>query len=409
MNKLSASESQLADALSAMCEGAGTEKLGEVMKKLYGAAIERMLDAEMDAHLGCAKHDNIGDKTGNSRNGYTTKTLKSEWGDTSIKVPRDRNGSFVPSAVAKNQSRTGSLEQSVISMYGKGMTDREIGGCVKDLFGAELSPSVVSRITDEVIPDMREWQARPLDDVYPVAFFDGVFFKCRSDGKIVRKCAYSVMGIGMDGKRDILGIWISESESASFWLSVFNELSNRGVKDILIACHDNLSGFTSSLKAAFPSAASQLCIVHQIRSSLANVGYKEKKAIAQDLKMVYGAASEEEGLFRLEQFAKKHGRKHPSVIEKWERNWCELAVFFKYNESVRKLIYTTNPVEGFHRMLRKFTKAKTSFPNETAIAKSIYLSVLEIGEAWSKPVRNWPEIRGQLLAEFPERLVGCKL
>ena len=277
------------------------------------------------------------------------------------------------------------------------------------IYGVDVSPSLVSKITDRIMPEAREWQSRPLDDIYPVVFFDGVFFKARADGKVSKKCVYSVLGITVDGRKEILGIWIAETESASFWASVFNNLKNRGVKDILIACHDNLAGFTKALETAYSHTESQLCIVHQIRNSLAFVGYKERKAVATDLKQVYGATSLEDAEYQLELFREKYGKKHPYILKAWDDNWAELSTFFKYPESVRRLIYTTNPVEGFHRMLRKYTKTRTIFPTDESLIKSIYMSIQEIHKKWTVTVRDWNEIWGQLNIFFEDRLKGIRV
>ena len=264
------------------------------LKELFAGTLEQMLEVEMEEHLGYEKHSPLGDHTGNSRNGRGKKTIKSEWGEAEIEVPRDRNGTFVPKVIEKRQTRTDDIEARIMAMYAKGMSTREIEEYVRDIYGVDVSPGLVSKITDRIMPEVREWQARPLDDVYPVVFFDGVWFKGRSDGKVVKKCVYSVLGVTVEGKKEILGIWIAESESASFWVSVFNDMKNRGVKDILIACHDNLTGFSKALETTFPRTESQLCIVHQIRNSLAFVSWKERKALAADLKMIYGAADIED-------------------------------------------------------------------------------------------------------------------
>lgn len=253
-----------------------------------------------------------------------------------------------------------------------------------------------------------DWQSRPLDDIYTVVFFDGVWFKGRSDGKIVKKCAYSVLGVTTDGKKDILGIWIADSESASFWVSVFNDLKNRGVKDILIACHDNLTGFSKALETTYPRTENQLCIVHQIRNSLAFVNWKDRKTVASELKLIYTAATLDEAEYQLEVFREKYGKRYPYILKSWDENWPELSVFFKYPDAVRRLIYTTNPVEGFHRMLRKYTKTKTMFPTDEALIKSIYMSILEINKKWTATVQNWADIWGQFTIFFDDRLKGVK-
>lgn len=267
-------------------------------------------------------------------------------------------------------------------MYGKGMTTRDIGSHVQDLYGMDASPSLISRITDKILPEVTEWQNRPLEAVYPIVFLDGIMFKVKKDAKVINKCAYTVLGINLDGRKDILGIWLSDSESASFWLSVCNDLKNRGVEDIFIACRDNLSGFSRAIETVFPHAEQQLCVIHQIRNSTKYVPYKDIKELMSDLKLVYGARTLEDAEYRLEEFREKWGKKYPQILKSWDANWTELTTYFKYPEEVRRLIYTTNTVEGFHRMLRKYTKTKSVFPTDESVRKSIYLSIKEI----SKPV-----------------------
>ena len=394
----------------ALCEECETpEDVTKMLKELFAGTLETMLQAEIDEHLGYEKHSAEGDHSGNSRNGHGKKTIKSAWGEAEIDVPRDRKGTFEPKVIEKRQTRTDDIEQRVMAMYGKGMTTREIEEYVRDIYGVEVSPSLVSKITDKIMPEIREWQVRPLDDIYPVMFFDGVWFKGRVDGKVAKKCVYSVLGVTVEGRKEILGIWVSESESASFWTGVFNDMKNRGVKDILIACHDNLTGFTNALETVFPRTESQLCIVHQIRNSLAFVGWKERKAMAADLKLIYGAVTIDDAEYQLEVFREKYGKKYPAILRSWDNNWAELSVFFKFPDAVRRLIYTTNPVEGFHRMLRKYTKTRTMFPTDESLIKSIYMSILEIHKKWVNAVRDWTEIWGQFIIFFDDRLKDVRI
>ncbi len=407
MTRLSEKQMELVKSISSECKT--PSDVTELLKTLFAGTLEQMLEAEMEEYVGYEKHSPSGDNTGNSRNGFNKKTLKSEWGEAEISVPRDRNGTFSPKVIEKRQTRTEDLEARVLAMYGKGMSTREIEEYIRDIYGAEVSPSLVSKITDRIMPEVREWQGRALDDVYPVVFFDGVWFKGRTEGKIVKKCVYSVLGVTVEGKKDILGVWIADSESASFWVSVFNDLKNRGIKDILIACHDNLTGFTKAMETAFPRTESQLCIVHQIRNSLAFVSWKERKTVSADLKTVYRASTLDDAEYQLEVFREKYGKKYPYILKSWDDNWAELSVFFKYPEAVRRLIYTTNPVEGFHRMLRKYTKTKTMFPTDDALLKSVYMSIQEINKKWTTSVRDWTEIWGQFTIFFDERLKGIKI
>ena len=406
MARLNEKGMELVRAISKECETPAD--VTKLLKELFSGTLEQMLEAEMDNHLGYDKHSPEGDHSGNSRNGYGKKTIKSEWGEAEINVPRDRNGDFEPRVIGKRQTRTDEIEARILAMYGKGMSTREIEEYIRDIYGVDVSPGLVSKITDRIMPEVREWQNRPLDDVYPVVFFDGVWFKGRSDGKVVKKCVYSVLGVTIEGKKDILGIWIAESESASFWVSVFNDLKNRGVKDILIACHDNLSGFGKALETTYPRTENQLCIVHQIRNSLAFVNWKDRKTVAADLKHIYGAANLDDAEYKLEVFREKYGKKYPYILKSWDENWAELSTFFKYPESVRRLVYTTNPVEGFHRMLRKYTKTKTMFPTDEALVKSIYMSILEINKKWTAAVRDWADIWGQFTIFFDDRLKNVK-
>jgi putative transposase len=288
------------------------------------------------------------------------------------------------------------------------MSTRDIEDHLRDIYGVDASASLISRITDKIMPEVAEWQSRPLSEIYPVAFFDGIFFKVKKDGKVINKCVYTVLGIDMDGRKDILGIWISETESASFWTTVFNEMRNRGVKDILVACHDNLAGFANALGAVFPKTENQLCIIHMIRNSTRYVSYKDIKPLMSDLKKVYGAVSEEAALYALEEFKERWNAKYPQISKSWEANWVDLSGFFKYPEEMRRLIYTTNAVEGFHRMLRKFTKTKTNYPTDDSLRKSIYLSVKEIGKKWANPIRDWGVIMGQFMMFYEERFSQAK-
>ena len=407
MTRLNEQEMMLVKLLSEECKTPAdiTTKL----KNLFAGTLERMLEAEIDEHLGYDKHDIVGNNSGNSRNGYGKKTIKSEWGESEISVPRDRNGSFEPQVIEKRQTRTDDIEKRVLAMYAKGMSTRDIEDHLRDIYGVEASASLISRITDKIMPEVAEWQSRPLSSLYPVVFFDGIWFKVKKDAKVINKCLYTVLGIDTDGKKDILGIWISDSESASFWTTVFNELRNRGLKDILIACHDNLTGFTNALSTVFPKTANQLCIIHMIRNSIKYVPHKDRKLVMADLKKIYGAVGEETALYALEEFKEKWNAKYPQIYRSWENNWADLSGFFKYPEEMRRLIYTTNAVEGFHRMLRKFTKTKTNFPTDEALSKSVYLSVKEISKKWYNPVKDWGIIIGQFMVFYEERFTEVRI
>lgn len=398
---------ELVGLLSAEC--GNLEDVQAMLKNLFKGTLESMLECEMDEHLGYEKHSIVGNNSGNSRNGYGKKTIKTELGETEISVPRDRNGEFEPQVIEKRQTRSDDLENRILSMYAKGMSNRDIEDHLRDIYGVEASASLISRITDKILPAAAEWQSRPLDMVYPIVFLDGIHFKVRKDAKVINKCAYTVLGINMEGRKEILGIWLSDNESASFWMTVCNELRNRGVEDILIACRDNLSGFSTAIETVFPKTEQQLCVIHQIRNSTKYVSYKDIKLVMADLKLVYGAPTLEDAEFRLLEFREKWGKKYPQILKSWEANWTELSTYFKYPQEVRTLIYTTNAVEGFHRMLRKFTKTKTIYPTDDSVRKSIYLSIQEISKKWTMPIRDWGIIIGQLTVFFEERLLHRKV
>ncbi|HCC51640.1 MAG TPA: IS256 family transposase [Porphyromonadaceae bacterium] len=380
------------------------EDVQALLKSLFKGTLEQMLEAEMEEHLGYEKHNILGNNSGNSRNGYGKKTLKTELGETEIQVPRDRNGKFDPQVIEKRQTRSDDLENRILAMYAKGMSNRDIEDHLRDIYGVEASASLISRITDKILPAVQEWQSRPLDAVYPIVFLDGIVFKVRKDAKVINKCVYTVLGINMDGRKEILGIWISDNESASFWTTVCNELKNRGVQDILIACRDNLSGFSTAIETDFPKTEQQLCVIHQIRNSTKYVSYKDLKPLMVDLKLIYGAPTLDDAEYHLEEFREKWGKRYPQILRSWDQNWAELSTYFKYPQEVRTLIYTTNAVEGFHRMLRKYTKTKTIYPTDDAVKKSVYLSITEISKKWSMPIRDWGIIIGQLLVFFEDRL-----
>lgn len=400
-------EQELVKLLAEKCSNMKDVQI--LLKSLFKGTIEQMLEAEMEEHLGYEKHSSVGDGSGNSRNGYNRKTLQTEFGETELQVPRDRKGEFEPKLIAKYQTKTDDLESRIIAMYAKGMSNRDIEDHLRDIYGVEASAALISRITDKIMPAVTEWLSRPLDSMYPIVFLDGIMFKVRKDSKVVNKCVYSVLGINMEGKKDILGIWISENESASFWLSVCNELKNRGVQDILIACRDNLSGFSSAIETVFPKTEQQLCVIHQIRNSTKYIAYKDLKPVMADLKKIYGAPTLDDAEYRMEEFADKWGKKYPQIIKSWKANWTELTTYFKYPEEVRRLIYTTNAVEGFHRMLRKYTKTKTIYPTDEAVKKSVYLSIQEITKKWGLPVRDWGIIIGQLMIFFEDRFELLKV
>lgn len=380
------------------------EDVHEMLKNLFKDTLQQIFEAEMDEHLGYEKHSPKGNNSGNSRNGYSKKTIQTKFGKTEISVPRDRNGEFEPQIVKKYETTSNGIEDQIIAMYAKGMTTRDIEDHMRDIYGIDVSPTMISRITDKILPMVGEWQSRPLDRVYPIVYLDAIHFKVRKDGKIVNKAAYSILALNMAGQKEVLGIWIGENESASFWLSVCNDLKNRGVEDILIACKDGLSGFSKAINTVFPRTEIQLCVIHQIRNSLKYVPYKEQKELIADLKQVYQALTLEEAELAFAEFKEKWGKRHPIIIKSWENNWLELTAYFNYPYEIRKLIYTTNIIEGYHRQLRKVTKTKTAYPTDEALKKIIYLATMEASKKWTMPIKDWKNCISQFAIHFGDRL-----
>lgn len=382
------------------------EDVHDMLKYLFKDTLQEIFEAEIDEHLGYSKHSNLGDNSGNSRNGYSKKNIKTRFGETELRIPRDREGDFKPRIIKKYETTSNQIEDQIIAMYAKGMSTRDIEDHMKDIYGIEVSSSLVSKITDKIMPMVVEWQSRPLDQVYPIVYLDAIHFKVRRENRVVNKAAYSVLGINLNGQKEILGIWIGENESSSFWLGVLNDLKSRGVEDILIACKDGLSGFSEAINTVFPHTEIQLCIIHQIRNSLKYVSYKEQKELMNDLKKVYQALTMEEAEMAFEEFKYKWGKKHPIVIRSWENNWVELTAYFKYPYEIRRIIYTTNTVEGYHRQLRKVTKTKTAYPTDESLIKILYLVTMEISKKWNMPIREWKSCISQLAIYFNDRLAG---
>jgi len=403
-NILSEKEMELVQLLMADCTSTGD--IQSKLKRLFAGTIEQMLESEMEEHLGYEKNNILGNNSGNSRNGYGKKTIISDYGDCEIAVPRDRNGEFEPKIVEKRQTRTDEIEQKIMAMYSKGMSQRDIEDTLREIYGTDISQGLISRITDKILPEVNEWQNRPLDRIYPIIFFDGIVFNSRKDNKIINKCVYSVLGINMEGQKEILGTWISENESASFYASICSDLKNRGVTDIFVACHDNLTGLNNAITAIFPKTKNQLCIVHQIRNSVKFVPYKDRKAVCEDLKKIYGAVNLDDAEYAKEEFREVWNKKYPNIIKSWDDNWVSLSTFFEYPAEIRKIIYTTNSVEAYHRMVRKFTKSKAIFPTDDSIRKVIFLSAREISKKWTQPVRDWGLAYAQFSIFFEERLAA---
>ena len=383
----------------------GIEDLQDVYKMMIGAVLEGGLEAELDDQLGYSKYDYRNKEVDNSRNGFSKKTLKTSFGETDISVPRDRNGDFEPQLVKKNQTTlTGDIEEKILSMYAKGMTTKDIETHIMDIYGLECSDTTVSRITDKILPVVREWQCRPLEDIYAVVFMDAIHFHVRSEGRIIKKAVYIAIGINMDGLKEVLGMWVGENESAKFWLSVMNGLKNRGVEDILIACVDGLTGFPAAIEAVYPQTEIQQCIIHQIRNTTKFVSYKDIKKLMADLKKVYAAVDEQTALAELDKFDEIWGSKYPKIAISWRNNWANLSTYFKYPQEVRTLIYTTNTIEGFNRQLRKVTKSKGVFPTDDSLIKMLYLAMMDITKKWTGKRREWGQIHSQLEIFFADRL-----
>lgn len=375
------------------------------LKDLFADTIQEFMEAELETHLGYAKHDTKSKKTSNSRNGKSAaKTVTTELGEIQVSTPRDREGTFDPQIIKKHQNDLSGMEGQIISMYAKGMSTRDIQAHYNHIYGVELSPTLVSNITDRILPRIQEWQNRPLQEMYAVVFMDAIYYKVRHNNAIVNKAAYIVIGIDLEGCKDVLGIWIGESESAKFWLGVLNDLKSRGIKDILISCVDNLSGFSEAIEAVYPLTDVQKCVVHQIRNSLKHVSYKELKAVAAALKPIYTAVNESAAALAMDAFEEQWGKKYPYAVKSWRTNWTELTAFFQYPEELRKVIYTTNIIESYNRQLRKVTKGKSIFPNDESLLKMLYLSTMDVMEKWTGKVKGWRQIALQLAIHFGDRV-----
>lgn len=377
----------------------------DLFKETIAEFMENGLDAELDEELGYSKYDYKNKDTDNSRNGHSKKTLRTSFGNVDVSVPRDRKGEFEPQLLKKNQSSVSQdIEEKIISMYAKGMSTSDIEAHIRDIYGVEVSDTTVSRITDKILPLAKEWQQRPLEAVYAVVFLDAIHYHVRSEGQIVKKAVYISIGINLDGKKDVLGMWVGENESAKFWASVLNNLRNRGVEDIFIMCTDNLTGFTNAIEAVYPKTDVQNCIIHQIRNSTKYVSYKDLKALMSDLKAIYTAIDEESALYNLEVFASKWDSKYPKISQSWRDNWANLSTYFKFPQEIRRLIYTTNAIEGFNRQLRKVTKSKSVFPTDDSLLKMLYLAMIDITKKWTGRRQDWSKIHAQLAVYYADRM-----
>ena len=380
----------------------GTD-VNSLMRDMMSIILEGTLDQEMDEELGCSKYDYRNKETDNSRK----KTMHTSYGDMEIDIPRDRKGEFEPQIVKKYQNTvTQDMEEKIISMYAKGMTTNDIESHMRELYDIEISDSTISRITDKILPIVKEWQERPLEEIYAVVFMDAIHYHVRNEGRIVKCAVYIAIGIDMSGYKDVLGMYVGQNESAKFWLSILNGLKNRGVEDILIACVDGLTGFPQAIEAVFPETEIQQCIIHQIRNTTKFVSYKELKPLMADLKRVYAALTEEIALAELESFDEKWSGKYPKIAKSWKDNWTNLSTYFKYPKAVRRLIYTTNAIEGIYRQLQKVTKSKTVFPSDESLLKMLYLAMMDITKKRTRHRQDWGQIHSQLEIFFEERLSG---
>lgn len=375
-----------------------------LLKQLTKAILERALQAEMTVHLGHAKNGAITTQNGNARNGKSAKTLKGEFGKLPIEIPRDRDSSFDPVIIPKGQTRFNGFDDKIISLYARGMTTREIQGHLEEIYGVDVSPSLISTVTDAVADEVKIWQNRPLDAIYPIVYMDAIRVKTRDNGHVVNKAVYLAIGITMEGIKEVLGMWVADNEGAKFWLQVVTELRNRGVQDIFIACVDGLKGFPEAIETVFPLTQVQLCLVHMVRNSLKYVSWKQRKEVAADLKTIYQAPTAEQAEMNLTTFEEKWDKTHPSIGQSWRRNWERITPFFAYSPEIRKVIYTTNAIESLNMSLRKVTKNRGSFPNNEAMLKLLYLALNNIAKKWTKPIRDWTAALNRFVILFGDRM-----
>ena len=383
--------------------GIKTEKdLCDFSRMLKKITVETALNAELDEHLGYDRHDQSDNI--NSRNGYSGKTIITEDGQFEVAIPRDREGSFEPQLVKRHQTRLTMMDDKIHCLYAKGMSTREIVATFKEMYDADVSPSLISKVTNAVLEQVIEWQSRPLDAVYPIVYLDCIVVKVRQDRKVINKAIYLALGVNVEGQKDLLGMWLSENEGAKFWLGVLTELQNRGVKDILIACVDGLKGFPDAIQAVYPQTKVQLCIVHMVRHSMKFVPWKDYKAVTTDLKQIYGSVTEEDALLALNNFSERWDEKYPQISRSWHANWHNLNTLFDYPEDIRKAIYTTNAIESVNSVIRKVIRKRKLFPSDDAAKKVIYLAIQEASKKWTMPIRNWKQALNRFMIEFEDRL-----
>jgi len=380
--------------------------LGEngILKQLTKAVVERALEAEMEHHLGHGRHEPVTNAAGNTRNGRSRKTLKGDFGEMPIDIPRDRDGDFEPQLIGKHQTRWSGFDDKIISLYARGMTVREIKSHLEEMYGAEVSPTLISSVTDAVMEEAKAWQMRPLDRLYPIVYLDCIHVKVRDNGMVRAKAVYLALGINMNGEKELLGIWIAQAEGAKFWLQVVTEIKNRGVQDIFVACVDGLKGFPEAIEAVFPKTDVQLCIVHMVRYSLNYVSWKMRKEVAADLRSIYAAATIEEAELQMDAFEEKWAEAYPPISQSWRRNWNRIIPFFDYPPEIRKVIYTTNAIESVNMSLRKITKNRGSFPSDEALFKLFHLALKNISKKWTMPIRDWKAALNRFSIQFEDRM-----
>jgi transposase-like protein len=398
-------EKKLKELVSELAKQVKTEKdLGELSDQLTKMTVEAALGAEMEDHLGYEKHAPEGRNTGNSRNGKSSKKLKGKHGEVEIDTPRDRNGTFEPKLLGKYQTRLTAFDDQILCLYAKGMTTRQIVDAFQEMYGAEVSSTLVSKVTDAVIDQMTEWQSRPLDPLYPIVYLDCIVVKVRQNKQVINKSIYIALGIDLEGHKQLLGLWIAETEGAKFWLSVLTELKNRGLEDILIACVDGLSGFPQAIEAVYPETRIQLCIVHMVRNSLKYVSWKDYKAVTRDLKKIYQAPTEAEARRALEAFGEAWDEKYCRISKIWESHWPYLITFFDYPPEIRKAIYTTNAIESLNSVIRKATRQRKIFPHDESALKVTFMAIRAASQKWTRPIQNWKDALNQFIIQFEDRV-----
>ena len=406
MTKLTKRQESLLNELLEDFKGDPESILGQhgLMNELRKRVVEAMLDGELTSHLGYRPHDPVGHGTGNSRNGYSAKKVQSKDGELELEVPRDRNSSFEPQVLRKGQRRMDGIDEVIIALYARGLSTRSIQEELKEMYGAEVSPTLISNVTHSVLEEVQDWQARALDAVYPILYFDCLFVKSRQDGSIRNKAVYLALGINLEGEKELLGMWLGETEGAKFWLNIFNELKNRGVQDCFIACVDGLRGLPEAIETVYPHTQVQLCIVHQVRNSLRFVIWKDRKRVAADLRAIYTAPTVEAARAARGAFAKHWGERYPAIVPGWERNWERLTPFFSFPPEIRRVVYTTNAIESLNYSLRKIIKGRGAFPHDDAIRKILYLGLKNASKKWTMPIRDWKAALNQFIILFGDRV-----